>query len=132
MTSWDKADADILGDMRKVQEANERSLHEYAPFSADGKVLTDGERRVSFMRAEHAPTPGNFAAHAVDISGALAGVRKAALAVEQIRANYRLSGYVAPHRPADRRTVHVLGKAKHWYADRDGQLHLAEGESPWI
>lgn len=98
--------------------------------------------KVSFMRAEHAPTPGNFAAHAVDISGALAGVRKATASINEMVRNFNdgarcyaelVSGmdYRMPARPNDRRTVHVLGKAKHWYADRDGQLHLAEGESPW-
>jgi hypothetical protein len=105
--------------------------------------LIGGASKVSFMRAEHAPTPGNFAAHAVDISGALAGVRKAALEIERIKINAAKSAlpmlsllsayadYRMPARPNDRRTVHVLGKAKHWYADRDGQLHLAKGESPW-
>lgn len=62
---------------------------------------------------------------AIDISGALAGVRKAALAIERY-ADYRM-----PTRPSDRRTVRIAGRAKHWYVGRDEQLHLAEGESPW-
>lgn len=99
--------------------------------------------KVSFMRAEHAPTSGNFAAHSVDISDALAGVRKAAQEIERVKIAAAKSAlpmlsmisayadYRMPSRPNDRRTVRVLGKAKHWYADRDGKLHLADGESPW-
>lgn len=96
--------------------------------------------KVSFMRAEHAPTPGNFAAHAVDISGALAGVRKAALEVEQMNVRMaravvaaneaHLRARLMPRKPANRRTFFVSGKPMYYY-ELDGQLHLAEGESPW-
>lgn len=104
------------------------------------RMFVDGEQRVSFMRAEHAPTPGNFAAHAVDISGALAGVRKAALAVEQMHVRMsravvavneaHLRTRLMPNKPADRRTFFVLGKPMYYY-ELDGKLHLAKGESPW-
>jgi hypothetical protein len=103
------------------------------------RIVVAGAERVTFMRAEHAPTPGNFAAHAVDISGALAGVRKAAMAVDRFHTaaervlaehGYRLTDFLPPSKPADRRTIYVLGKPMHYF-EIDGQLRLAKGESPW-
>jgi len=74
----------------------------------------------------------------------LQGVVDAARALEEFKAKneravqeinrfakaYR-RGYSMPAKPNDRRTVRIVGKAKHWYADSAGQLHLADGESPW-
>jgi hypothetical protein len=35
-----------------------------------------------------------------------------------------------PSRPADRKTVRILGKPKH-YQEINGRLTLVDGESPW-
>lgn len=42
----------------------------------------------------------------------------------------KTTGGDEPFHPADRRTVRLAGKPKH-FVQVDGQLRLREGESPW-
>lgn len=118
----------LATDLQEVQAEAGRCKEMQLTRWAD-KVLVGGNQRA--------------VASGVDISGALAGVRKASASIDEMARNFNdgarswaelTSGmdYRMPSRPNDRRTVRVLGKAKHWYADRDGKLHLADGESPWI
>lgn len=136
MTNWDKPDADILADMRKVQEANERSLHEYAPFAVEVEhlptppVITAGKAAMIRLAPGTVPNQANLAAALKAASEAqLKAFQEAAQSAADVMRKLGAMHRMPPNR-ADRRTIRLAGKPKH-YILVGNTLHLMDGESPW-